>query len=243
MVNVGSDHRLAEVSDVSVRFKSGAMGLHEASMEVAAGEIVALCGANGAGKTTLVRTISGFVKAESTRVVNGTVRVMGADVTNQEPYQVSRLGVHVIPERRKVFPNLSVGENLNTLGGLPSRAVRAERLEQIFQVFPDLRGRMGQAAGRLSGGQQQMLAIARALMADAKLLVIDEIALGLHPSLLAPLFDVIRQIVGTDRAAIIVHEDVRFSPTFADRYYLIDSGRIVEDGLTSDLEQERSVTS
>lgn len=242
-MDTGSDQLLVEVHDVSVRFKNGAMGLHDASLTVAAGEVVALCGANGAGKTTLVRTISGFVKAEGTKVVNGGVRVMGTDVTNQEPYQVSRLGVHVIPERRKVFPNLSVAENLNTLGGLPSRAIRAERLERIFEVFPDLRGRTGQAAGRLSGGQQQMLALARALMADARLLVIDEIALGLHPSLLAPLFDVIRQIVGSERGAIIVHEDVRYSPTFADRYYLIDAGRIVADGLTSDLEQERTAIS
>jgi branched-chain amino acid transport system ATP-binding protein len=235
MTTAPSGEAFAVVDGISVRFRNGAIGLQDVSLSVDKGEIVALCGANGAGKTTTVRAMSGVLRTEGTRITHGRVLVGGQDVTNKEPYEICRLGVHVIPERRKVFANLSVAENLDSLGGLPSRTLRAERLERILSLFPDLRGRMSEAAGRLSGGQQQMLAIARALMVDARLLVIDEIALGLHPSLLEPLFNVIRQIVKDDRAAVIVHEDVRFSPTFADRFYVLDGGRTIAQGDTSAL--------
>jgi branched-chain amino acid transport system ATP-binding protein len=231
----GSKSSLIEAENISVRYGNGAMGLHSASLVVEPGEVVALCGANGAGKTTMVRAISGLLRSEGTRITQGHVRVQGMDVTQREPYEISRRGVYVIPERRKIFPNLSVGANLNSLGGLPSRATRQDRLERIFTLFPDLRGRMSQAAGRLSGGQQQMLAIARALMVDARVLLVDEIALGLHPSVLKPLFHVIREIVGDERGAIIVHEDVRYAPTFADRYYVLEAGRTVAEGNTAEL--------
>jgi branched-chain amino acid transport system ATP-binding protein len=234
MMSTSSATALAVVDGIAVQFKNGAIGLHDVSLKVCPGEVVALCGANGAGKTTTARAMSGVMRTEGTKITKGRVVVAGVDVTNKEPYEVSRLGVYLVPERRKVFGNLTVAENLSTLGGLPGRTARVERLERVFALFPDLRGRMNQAAGRLSGGQQQMLAIARGLMADARLLVIDEIALGLHPSLLKPLFAAIRQIVGEDRGAIIVHEDVRFSPTFADRYYVLASGRSVADGRTAD---------
>jgi branched-chain amino acid transport system ATP-binding protein len=226
---------LAVVDGIAVRYRNGAEGVHDVSLTIRAGEIVALCGANGAGKTTTVRALTGLLRTEGTRIIRGTVTVDGHDVTNREPYEISRLGVHVIPERRKVFTNLTVAENLDALGHLPSRAQRTERLGRILELFPALGSRMRQAAGRLSGGQQQMLAIARALMADARLLIVDEIALGLHPSLLKPLFAVIRQIVGVDRAAMIVNEDVRSSPEFADRFYLLGDGRVVDHGVTADV--------
>jgi branched-chain amino acid transport system ATP-binding protein len=215
---------------IAVRYRNGALGVSDVSLEADAGEIVVILGPNGAGKTTTVRAITGFSKAEGAKVVHGSVTLFGRDTTNTEPSTTTSLGVGFVPERRKIFPNMSVGENLAAVGRRPSRARRAAISERIDALFPMLAHRHREMAGRLSGGQQQMLAIARSLMAEARLLVIDEMTLGLHQSMQAPLFDVVKTIASEGTAVVIVDESTSQALHVADRCYLLNGGRVLASG-------------
>jgi branched-chain amino acid transport system ATP-binding protein len=218
---------LLEVDDLSIRYRNGALGIQNVSFTVQPSQIVALLGAAGAGKTTTVRGISGFLRSEGARAVTGSVRMAGRDITNWEPHQACRLGVLAVPERGKVFPNLSVAENLESLGAqLVKGARRTEVEEMIHDLFPILAGVRRQLAGRLSGGQQQMLAIARALMSDPRLLIIDEMTLGLHPSLHGPLFDAVVRIAATGSAVLIVDESTGHTLEVAQHCVLLKAGQV-----------------
>jgi branched-chain amino acid transport system ATP-binding protein len=218
---------LLEVEDLSIRYKNGALGIQNVSFSVEPSQVVALLGAAGAGKTTTVRGISGFLRAEGAKAVTGTVRMDGRDITNWEPHQVCRLGVLAVPERGKVFPNLSVAENLESIG---PRLVQGERRAEVealvHELFPMLAGRRRELAGRLSGGQQQMLAIARALMSDPRLLIIDEMTLGLHPSLHGPLFEAVLRIAATGSAVMIVDESTGLTLDVAQHCVLLKAGQV-----------------
>lgn len=225
---------LLEAESIRVRYPNGALGVLDLSLTVEIGQVVALAGPNGAGKSTTLRALSGFARSEGARVVHGSIRVEGREMTNREPYEFSRDGVHCIPERKKVFPNLSVGENLFALGGLPSKDERSRLLAQIEGLFPPLANRRSQQAGRLSGGERQMLAIARGLMARPRLLVIDEMTLGIHPGVHEVLFDAIREIAAGGTAVLISDENVPLMLRLADTCYQLEFGRIAFSGTADD---------
>jgi branched-chain amino acid transport system ATP-binding protein len=222
---------LLQADRLKVRYENGALGVIDVSLSVAPGQIVALVGANGAGKSTTLRAITGFARAEAARVIDGSVRVEEQEMTNREPYQYSKAGIHCIPERNKVFANLSVTENLLAIGTLPNKATRKALLAHIEEMFPPLAARRSQPAGRLSGGERQMLAIARGMMVQPRLLAIDEMTLGLHPDVQAVLFGAVRHITANGTAAIIADENVQLALDLADRCYHLERGRVTFSGL------------
>lgn len=219
-----------ELSNVRVRYSNGALGVLDVSLRVPDSQTVALFGPNGAGKSTSTRAISGFLKTEGARIISGDVRFDGRRLNGMEPHRVAAMRVALVPERNKVFPNLSVAENLNALGVLPPRARRAELTERVYTLFPILQQRRSQAAGRLSGGERQMLAIGRAMLLDPRLLVIDEMTLGLHYSLQQPLYDAVAQIAADGTAVLIVDENSTMAVSVADYCYELKEGEVVAEG-------------
>ena len=217
---------ILDAQSLRVRYRNGALGALDVSFKVDRGQVVALFGPNGAGKTTSMRAISGFLKTEGAKVVGGRVELFGNDLTNSEPHRMTRHGVAFVPERRKVFPNLSVMENLTALGHRPESAF----YDRIFTLFPMLATARKLAAGRLSGGQRQMLAIARALLSEPKLLIVDEMTLGLHHSMHAPLFDAVSEVASEGTAVILVDESTGFALQAADYCYLLSGGRVRDEG-------------
>lgn len=197
--------------------------LRQVSLEVREGEIVALVGANGAGKTTTLKTISGLLHPR-----RGTIEFMGQASHKLEPHQIVSKGLIHIPEGRKLFPSLTVRENLE-LGSYGKEAKRKRRqsMDEVFAIFPALKGREGQAAGTLSGGEQQMLAIGRGLMSVPKLLMIDEPSLGLAPILMEQLFNMIKELNQGGTTILLVEQNVFASLSMAQRGYVLENGQIV----------------
>jgi branched-chain amino acid transport system ATP-binding protein len=207
--------------------------LHGVDLDVAAGEIVAVLGSNGAGKSTLNNAISGLFAPSG-----GTVRFDGIDITARSPQSIVAAGVIQVPEGRRIFPNLTVRENLALGCYRRGRARRIENIERILAVFPRLRERLGQAAGTLSGGEQQMLAIGRGLMADPHLLILDEPSLGLSPLLVEEMFGLIGSFNRAGLAILLVEQNVIQSLALASRAYVIENGRIVLSGKAADLAED-----
>ncbi|NGM20525.1 ABC transporter ATP-binding protein [Roseomonas stagni] len=193
--------------------------LEGVSLEVEAGEIVAVLGSNGAGKTTLNMTISGLVKPRA-----GEVLFDGQRITGLSPAQVMERGLIQVPEGRKIFPNLTVRENLELGSYRRAKPNRARNIEKVFATFPRLRERVAQAAGTLSGGEQQMLAIGRGMMAEPRLLILDEPSLGLSPLLVEEMFALIRKLHGEGLAIMLVEQNVAQSLEIADRAYVLEHG-------------------
>lgn len=221
---------MLSVDSIKVQYSNGALGVEDVSLDVYPGQLVALFGPNGAGKTTSVRAVSGFLRSEGAKVVAGQVSFLGEDITNSEPHQTTQAGVAFVAERQKIFPNLSVRENLAAIGRRPSRARRREIMEKIDLLFPVLSERPRELAGRLSGGQQQMLAIARGLMCEPRLLIVDELTLGLHHSLHLPLFEALKSIVDDNTAVLVVDESTGAALDVADHCYLLSAGRVRMSG-------------
>jgi branched-chain amino acid transport system ATP-binding protein len=204
----------------------GAPAVIDASLEVAEGEIVAVIGPNGAGKTTLVNAIAGLLRWR-----DGTLRFAGIDLARVAPHQVCRHGIALVPEGRRLFTTMSVEENLEIGCYLPdARARQHAGFARVYDLFPVLRDKRSQLAGSLSGGQQQMLAIGRALMARPKLLLLDEPSLGLAPSVVADVFRVIATINEEGIAILLVEQNVAQAMDIADRAYVLEEGRIVAQG-------------
>lgn len=229
-----------ELRDVRVRYANGALGILDVSLSVQDGATVAFFGPNGAGKSTTSRAISGFLKTEGARIIGGDVVFDGKRINGLEPHRVARLGIALVPERNKVFPNLSVHENLGALGTRPVRARRAELTERVYELFPILDRRRHQAAGRLSGGERQMLAIGRAMLLDPKMLVIDEMTLGLHHSLQQPLYAAVSRIAGDGTSVLIVDENSELAIEVADYFYEIREGRVVDHGSADSFTREET---
>ncbi|MBY0297001.1 MAG: ABC transporter ATP-binding protein [Methylobacterium sp.] len=197
--------------------------LHDVSLDVAAGEVVTIIGANGAGKTTTLRTIAGLLTPTA-----GRITFEGQDVTRLSGHEMVERGVTLIPEGRQLFPEMSVRENL--LMGAYRRAARArqaETLEEVLELFPRVRERLDQNAGSLSGGEQQMVAIARGMMARPKLLMFDEPSLGLAPIIVSQVFAVVDRIVRSGVTVLIVEQNVFHTLQVADRGYVLENGEIV----------------
>ncbi|MEI8101440.1 MAG: ATP-binding cassette domain-containing protein [Bacteroidota bacterium] len=212
------------VENIKVRYRNGAVGVLDVSLEVNPGEVVVLSGPNGAGKTTTVRAATGFLKSEHSKVISGKIAFDGKEITNLEPHQIASRGVAFVPERSKIFPSLSVSDNLEVMARRPSRSNRTKVYREIFDMFPMLEERQQELAGRLSGGQQQMLAIARSVMCDARLLIIDEITLGLHHSVHGPLFEIMRTIASQGKCVLFVDESSAQALQVADRSYIVNGG-------------------
>ena len=194
-------------------------------MTVAAGEIVAVLGSNGVGKTTLNMALSGIVA-----VRGGTIRFLGERIDGHTPAQIVASGLVHVPEGRRVFPNLSVRENLVLGSYRRGRTNRAASLARVIATFPRLRERLGQNAGTLSGGEQQMLAIGRGLMAEPRLLILDEPSLGLSPLLVEEMFALVALLRGEGLAIMLVEQNVVQSLDLADRAYVLENGRHVMQG-------------
>ena len=221
---------MLEVTNIKVRYRNGALGVVDVSLSVAAGKIAVIFGPNGAGKTTTVRAVTGFLRAEGAKVISGHIQIAGRDTTNLEPHRLAELGVAFVPERKKVFANLSVAENLAALGTRPPRSRRRDVYARIYDLFPILADRSRELAGRLSGGQQQMLAIARGLIREPRLLVVDELTLGLHHSVHGALYEVVRSIADAGTAVIVVDESAGYALDVADYCYLLNSGTVQTSG-------------
>jgi branched-chain amino acid transport system ATP-binding protein len=194
-------------------------------MSIAAGEIVAVLGSNGVGKTTLNKVLSGVLPGRA-----GEIRFDGQSLNGRLPPAIVEAGLIHVPEGRKVFPNMSVRENLELGSYRRGRAHRAANLERVFETFPRLRERSGQIAGTLSGGEQQMLAIGRGLMAEPRLLILDEPSLGLSPLLVEEMFTLIRQLNGDGLPIMLVEQNVVQSLELASRAYILENGRFALSG-------------
>jgi branched-chain amino acid transport system ATP-binding protein len=207
--------------------------LRGVDLAVAAGEIVALLGSNGAGKSTLNNNISGLY-----RPFGGTIRFDGADIAGAPSMRIVEAGLVQVPEGRRVFPNLSVRENLELGSYRRGRAARAKNLDRVLSIFPRLGERLVQIAGTLSGGEQQMLAIGRGLMSEPKLLILDEPSLGLSPLLVEEVFALIGRLNRHGLAILLVEQNVVQSLAIAHRAYVLENGRIALSGQAADLAQD-----
>jgi len=211
--------------------------LRDVSLEVPRGEVVALLGANGAGKTTIMRTVMGFLKPWS-----GSVVFDGQDLGGQRPARIVRRGVGLVPEGRQIFGHLTVDENL-VMGAYARQdpaGIRSDR-EWVLSLFPVLAERLRQRAGTLSGGEQQMLAIGRALMARPRLLLLDEPSLGLAPLLVREIFEVIGKIHQEGTTVLLVEQNARMALSVASRAYVLETGKVVREGAARELMEDPSV--
>lgn len=209
----------------------GIEALKGVSLEVPDGKIVTLIGANGAGKSTLLRTIMGLVKPKG-----GTVTYEGKDITGLNSQKIVEAGITMVPEGRRVFPNLTVLENLKIGAYLrKDKAAIARDLEKIYELFPRLKERNWQMAGTLSGGEQQMLAVGRALMCRPKVLMMDEPSLGLAPLIIKDIFNIIKEINRQDMTVLLIEQNANMALKVADRAYVLETGNITMQGTGREL--------
>jgi branched-chain amino acid transport system ATP-binding protein len=216
---------MLELVDIHVRY-GNIRAIQGVSLTVGEGELVALIGSNGAGKTTTLRTISGLLRPSA-----GAITLDGADITRAPTDRIVALGISHCPEGRRIFGRLSVRDNLR-LGAVaqPDRQAAAADLDMVFDLFPLLKERLGQAGGTLSGGEQQMLAIGRALMSRPRLLLLDEPSLGLAPLMVERIFATIAELKSQGRTILLVEQNVHHALDIADRAYVLETGRITLDG-------------
>ena len=221
---------MLEITNVAADY-GDVRALWDVSLEVGSGEIVALIGPNGAGKTTLMHTIVGLVRAS-----HGSITFDGQALHGLEPHRIVERGTILVPEGRRIFASMSVLENLD-IGAYSGRArrERAQTLRRVYDVFPILAERRDQLAGTLSGGQQQMLAIGRALMGLPRLLLLDEPSLGLAPLIVRDIFGVLRQINTGGVTVLLVEQNARMALQLANRAYILEQGRVVGEGAGSEL--------
>ena len=205
------------------------------SFEVGEGEIVALIGANGAGKSTILKTVSGLMHPRS-----GSIRFFDQDITHVEAYKLLRTGLAHVPEGRRIFQQMTVQENLE-MGAYIKKDVSQEDLETVFNYFPRLKERRKQIAGTLSGGEQQMLAIARALMMEPKLLMLDEPSLGLAPIVVEEIFSIIKRIKDQGVSLLIIEQNLMQALNASDRGYVMTTGKVVMSASSKELMENEAV--
>ncbi len=192
------------------------------SLEVNKGEVVTLIGANGAGKSTTLRTVSGLARPRIGKII-----FEGTPLNNLPPHKITRMGIGHVPEGRRIFPELTVRENLEMGGFAVPRQEMQARMDYAFQLFPRIKERLNQLGGTLSGGEQQMLAIARGLLLNPRILLLDEPSMGLAPVLVDQIFDIIQQLHAQGTTILLVEQNARMALQVADRGYILQSGRIV----------------
>src|SRR6267142_4691094 len=215
----------------------GFQALFDVSLEVRHGEAVGVIGPNGAGKTTLLRVISGLIRPTS-----GSIAMEGVDLVATPPHRIVAVGIAHVPESRRLFPRMTVEDNLKMGGFLPSaRAKYQDRLAFVYELFPRLRERRGQLAGTMSGGEQQMCAIGRALMSDPKLLLLDEPSAGLAPVVVQQVFELVKRIRANGLTVLIVEQNVQQVLRVVDRAYLLEAGTIRASGKSSEMLADDSI--
>ncbi|MDI6740066.1 MAG: ABC transporter ATP-binding protein [Candidatus Edwardsbacteria bacterium] len=201
------------------------------SFDVPRGKIVTLIGANGAGKSTALRTLSGLIRAD-----RGSISFKGKEITNAEAHAIVALGISHVPEGRRIFPTLSVRENLELAGWVvKDQSAKRQRIGEVFQLFPRLRERLGQLGGTLSGGEQQMLAVARALVSGGELMLLDEPSMGLSPVLAEEIFRTIRKINAAGTTILLVEQNARKALEIADYAYVLEVGAVALEGPAAQL--------
>ena len=206
------------------------------SFDIKQGEIVTLIGANGAGKSTTLNTVAGLIRPDS-----GSIEFKGQSIVGVKSHKVVERGMALCPEGRRVFAQLSVSENLDMGGYTRSDAENRETLQRVYERFPRLKERMGQMAGTLSGGEQQMLAMGRALMSKPDLLMLDEPSMGLAPILVQEIFDIIKELNATGTTILLVEQNANMALSIADRAYVLEIGAIKKTGTGADLLQDDDV--
>ena len=225
---------MLKVHDIHVYY--GAIhAIKGVSFEVNEGETVALIGANGAGKSTTLKTISGLMHLRS-----GSIEFFGRDITHADAYKLVSQGLAHVPEGRRIFLQMTVQENLE-MGAFTRKGSLAAPLENVFQHFPRLKERRKQIAGTLSGGEQQMLAMGRAMMISPKLLMLDEPSMGLAPILVEQIFDIIRELKEAGTTILLVEQNAGMALDIADRAYVLETGRITLSGTGAELAQSEEV--
>ena len=205
------------------------------SFEVGEGEIVALIGANGAGKSTILKTVSGLMHPRS-----GSISFCGQDIAHTEAYKLLRTGLAHVPEGRRIFLQMSVQENLE-MGAYINKEVSQKDLDMVFDYFPRLKERRKQIAGTLSGGEQQMVAMGRAMMSKPKLLMLDEPSMGLAPILVDQIFDIIQELHAAGTTILLVEQNAQMALSVADRGYVLETGKIVATGTGHELLEDEAV--
>lgn len=225
---------MLEIKDLNVSY--GAVhAIHGVSLKVNDGEIVSLIGANGAGKTTILRTISGLEKADS-----GTITFDGTDLRKTEPSKIISLKLAHVPEGRHIFPEMTVEENLE-MGAYADPAGMEENMKDVYDRFPRLLERRRQLAGTLSGGEQQMLAVGRALMAKPKMILMDEPSMGLSPLLVKEIFSIIKEVNKKGITILLVEQNAKMALSISDRAYVLETGKISIEGPAQELMNDERV--
>lgn len=225
---------MLSVKDLNVCY--GAIhAIHDVRLEVHDGEIVSLIGANGAGKTTILHTITGLKKAKS-----GSVTYNDADLLKTDPSKIITLGVAHVPEGRHIFPGMTVEENLE-MGAYIRKDDLSASIKEVYERFPRLKERRRQLAGTLSGGEQQMLAVGRALMSRPSILLMDEPSMGLSPLLVKEIFKIIQEVHKQGMTVLLVEQNAKMALSISDRAYVLETGRISMSGAASDLLNDEKV--
>ena len=219
---------MLNVNDIHVHY-GPIHAIKGVSLEVKQGEIVALIGANGAGKSTILKTISGIMHPTI-----GSIQFNGADITKVEAHKIVHMGLAQVPEGRRIFLRMTVKENLE-MGAFSQKGVSSKDLREIYELFPRLRERRKQTAGTLSGGEQQMLAIGRALMSKPILLMLDEPSMGLAPMLVEQIFDIIKELKKAGTTILLVEQNAGMALEVADRAYVLETGKITLSGSGAEL--------
>lgn len=225
---------MLKVTDLKVNY-GGIEAVKGISFEVHEGSIVTLIGANGAGKSTTLRTISGLVKPRS-----GRIEFQGEDITGNDPSYIVAKGITMVPEGRKIFPNLTVLENLR-IGAYLRKDSLDEDLKWVYELFPRLKERHWQLGGTLSGGEQQMLAVGRALMSRPKLMMMDEPSLGLAPLIVRDIFDIIKEIHNKGVTILLIEQNANMALQTADIGYVLETGRITMTGTGQELRSNEEI--
>ncbi len=225
-----------EVKGLSVGYARKGLALEDVSLVVPKGRIVALLGANGAGKTTLIRAVSGLLNLHHGHIAQGGVFLAGQSILGVPSHRLVRLGMGQVPEGRLVFKQLTVEDNLSVGAAVLPRSAVRERMDAVYHLFPRLLERRQQAAGWLSGGEQQMLALGRALVASPSLLLVDELSLGLAPLIVKAIYEQLRLVGDTlGTSMLIVEQNARLALEFAQSAYVLDRGRIVLSGPSAEV--------
>ncbi|WP_308752205.1 ABC transporter ATP-binding protein [uncultured Anaerotruncus sp.] len=226
---------MLKVSDINVYY-GNIHAIKDISFEVAKGEIVSLIGANGAGKSTILKTVSGLLRTKT-----GSITFLDGDIRTAAPNHIVKLGLAHVPEGRRIFLQMTVQENLEMGAYTQKPAALSADLDNVYERFPRLKERRRQVAGTLSGGEQQMLAMGRALMSHPTLLMLDEPSMGLAPILVEQIFDIIQELHRAGTTILLVEQNAQMALSIADRAYVLETGRIVMSGTAKEMREDERI--
>lgn len=232
-----TEKAILNAKDLSINF-GGLKALENFSLELRTRELVGLIGPNGAGKTTILQTISGIIRSKS-----GSISYLGKEISKERAYKINHMGIAQVPEGRRIFTNLSVEDNIE-MGAYAIKESKEDLdayMEKIYKLFPRMKERLFQRAGTLSGGEQQMLAIGRALMSRPNLLLLDEPSMGLSPLFVKEIFDTIKRLNENGTTILLVEQNAKMALSIADRAYVLETGKIIMEGPAKDLQKDPKV--